>query len=91
MRMVICLQIPEHVNRWKNYYSQLLNIHRVSEPLVPHPSRFEVENAVAKLKNYKSPSSNQIIAKLIQAGGETLWSVIYKLINSLSSKEELPK
>jgi hypothetical protein len=39
------------VNKWKNYFSQLLNVHRVrdvrqieiqtAEPLVPDPSPFE--------------------------------------------------
>ncbi|PNF40230.1 hypothetical protein B7P43_G07077 [Cryptotermes secundus] len=55
-------------NRWRNYYSQLLSVHRVSnirqteiptaEPLVPDPSPFEVESAIAKLKRYKSTSSD---------------------------------
>jgi hypothetical protein len=41
------------LNRWKNYFSQLLNVHRVSdvkqieihtaEPLVPDPTPFEGE------------------------------------------------
>jgi hypothetical protein len=48
----------------------------MAEPLVPGPSSLEVEIAIAKLKNYKSPSSNQIPAELIQAGGEILLSVI---------------
>jgi hypothetical protein len=30
------------------------------------------------------------MGELIQAGGETLWSEIHKLINSLWNKEELP-
>jgi hypothetical protein len=39
------------LNRWKNYFSQLLNVHSVSaEPLVPDPSPFEVEIAIAKLE-----------------------------------------
>jgi hypothetical protein len=48
------------LNRWKNYFSQLLNVHNVSnvrqtevrmaEPLIPGPSRLEVETAIAKLK-----------------------------------------
>jgi hypothetical protein len=43
------------LNTWKNYFAQLLNVHRVSdvrqiethtdEPLVPDPSPFEVETA----------------------------------------------
>jgi hypothetical protein len=49
-----------------------------------------VEIAIAKLKKYKSPGSDQIPAELIQAGGEILLSAIYKLINSFWNKEELP-
>jgi hypothetical protein len=80
------------LNRWKNYFSQLLNVHNVSdvrqievrtaEPLVPGPSRLEVEIAIAKLKKYKSPDSDQILTELIQAGSETLLYAIHKLINS---------
>jgi hypothetical protein len=76
------------LNRWKNYFSQLLNMHNVSdvrriqvhttEPLVPGPSRLEVEIAVAKLKKYKSPGSDQLPAELIQAGYEILLSGIRK-------------
>jgi hypothetical protein len=53
------------LNRWKNYYSQLLNVGDVrqievhmAEPLVPGPSCLEVEIAIAKLKKYKSPGSD---------------------------------
>jgi hypothetical protein len=64
--------------RWKNYFSQLLNVHRVSdvrqtevhtaEPIVPDPSNFKVEIAIAKMKRYKSPGSDEISAKMIKAG-----------------------
>ncbi|PNF17273.1 hypothetical protein B7P43_G05232 [Cryptotermes secundus] len=56
------------MNMWRNYFSQLLNVCRVSEvrqieihiaePLVPDNSDFEVEIAIAKLKTYKSPGSD---------------------------------
>jgi hypothetical protein len=88
------------LNRWKSYFSQLLNVHNVSdvrqiethaaEPLIPGPSHLEVEIYIAKLKKYKSPGSDQILAELYQAGGETLVSVIHKLITSIWNKEELP-
>jgi hypothetical protein len=42
------------------------------------------------LKRYESPASDQIPAELIPAGGETLWSEIHELINSIWNKEELP-
>jgi hypothetical protein len=64
------------LNRWKN--SQLSNAHGVSgvrqiEPLVSDRSPLECEVAIAKLKKYehKLPVSDQILAELIQAGGET--------------------
>jgi hypothetical protein len=59
------------------------------KPLVPGPSRLQVEIATAKLKKYKSPGSDQIPAELIQAGGETLLSQIHKLITSVWNTEEL--
>jgi hypothetical protein len=59
-------------------------------PLVPGSSHLEVEIAIAKLKKYISPGSAQILVKLIQTGGETLLSVIHKLINFIWNKEELP-
>jgi hypothetical protein len=88
------------LNRWKNYFSQLLNVRNVSDvrqievhtaqPLVPGPSRLEAEIAIAKLKKYKSPGSDQIPAELIQTGGKILLSAVHKLINSVSNKEKLP-
>jgi hypothetical protein len=81
------------LNGWKKYFSQLLNVHTVSdvrhievhtaEPLIPGPSRLEVEIAIAKLKKYKSPGSDQIPAELIQAGGEILLSAIHIFFNSV--------
>jgi hypothetical protein len=53
----------------------------MAESLVPGPSHFEVEIAIAKLKKkYKSPDSDQILAEPIQAGGKMLLSAIHKLI-----------
>jgi hypothetical protein len=65
-----------------------IKIH-TAEPLVPKPSHLEDEIAIAKLKKYISPGSDQILAELIQAGAEILVSVIHKLINSIWNKEEL--
>jgi hypothetical protein len=70
------------LNKWKNYLSQQLNVHRVSEvrwieihtvePLVPGPCLFEAEIVTANLKKYKSPDCYQILAELVQAGGENI-------------------
>jgi hypothetical protein len=52
------------LRRWKNFFSQLLNVHNVSdvrqieiihtaEALLPDPRCFEVETAIAGLEKYK--------------------------------------
>jgi hypothetical protein len=58
--------------------------------LVPDPSPFEVEIAIAKLEWYKSPGSDQILAEMIQVGAEILHSKFHKLINSVWNMEDLP-
>ena len=60
------------MTRWRNYFSQLLNVHgakdvrqaeiHTAEPLVPEPSAFEVELTIEKLKSHKSPGIDQIPA-----------------------------
>jgi hypothetical protein len=67
-----------------------MDIH-MAEPSVPKPSLVEVEIAIGKLKRYKSPGTDQIPAKLIKAGGETLYSEIHRLICCIWNKEELPQ
>jgi hypothetical protein len=54
------------VNRWKSYFPQLCNVHKISDvrqmeihtavQLVPRPSQVEI--AIEKLKKEKSPDSN---------------------------------
>jgi len=87
--------------RCRNYFSQLLNVHEDNdvrqaeihtvEPLVPEPGAFEVELAIGKLKNHKSPGIDQILAELIKAGGRTICCAIHKLIISIWNKGELPE
>jgi hypothetical protein len=85
---------------WKNYFSQLLKLHRVSdirqkevlvdtaELLTPDSIPFQVEIAIAKLKGYKSPGSDVISAEVIQTGCEILSSKIHELMDSIWNKEE---
>jgi hypothetical protein len=55
------------LDREKNYASQLLNIHRISDvrQIEIHVIPLEVEISVVKLKRYNSPGTGQILAKLI--------------------------
>jgi hypothetical protein len=43
-----------------------------AKPLAPGPSHLEVEITIEELKKYNSPGSDEILAELIQAGGEIL-------------------
>ena len=89
------------MTRWRKYFSQLLNVHEDNdvreveihtvEPLVPEQSAFEVELAIGKLKNPKSPGIDKIPAELIKAGGRTICCVIHKIIISIWNKDELPE
>jgi hypothetical protein len=64
------------LNRWKNFFNQVLNVHGVhdvrqmdthmAEPLIPEPNLVEVEIAIGKLKSYKSLGTDQIPAELIK-------------------------
>ena len=55
----------------------------ISLPLVPEPSAFEVELAIDKLKNHKSPGTDEIPAELIKAGVEhCAWRFINLLLLS---------
>ena len=79
--------------RWKNYFSQILNVPGVSdvrqieihtaESLVPEPSASEVELAIEKLKSHTSPGTDQIPADMFKAGGKTIRCEIHKLIISI--------
>jgi hypothetical protein len=61
-----------------------------AEPLMPEISVFEAEMAI-ELTKQKPPSTDQIPAELIKAGGSKICSEIHKLINSTWNKEELPQ
>ena len=89
------------VARWRNYFSQLFNVHGVkdvrqaeihtAEPLVPEPSAAEFELAIDKLKSHKSPGNDNIPAELIKAGGRKFCLEIHKLFTSIWKKEKLPE
>jgi len=62
-----------------------------AQPLASEPSASEVELAIVKLKNHKSPGTDQIPGDMIKAGGKTIRCEIHKLIISMWNKEELPE
>jgi hypothetical protein len=102
LRFQIGLQlwkIPIIFQRSGRTTSLLLNVHNVSDVgqtdtytaglLILDPRTFKVETAIAKLKRYKSPGSDKIMAELVPAGGETFLSEIHKIVKSVWNKKEL--
>ena len=63
----------------------------MAEPLVPKPSARGVEMVTEKLKRHKQSGIDQIPTELIKAGASTFRSEIYKLINYIQNKKELPE
>jgi len=85
---------------WRNHFSQLLNVHginyvrqremRTAYSLVPESSAFEFEMVIEKIKNHKSPGTDQMPAKLTKVG-RAVRSDVNKLINFIWIREELPE
>jgi hypothetical protein len=83
---VIWLQSPTAFWVRGGTISWLSNVHGVNDvgqtelhiakPLLPEP-------AIEKLKTHKSPSTDQLPAELIKAGGRTIHSESHKLFNSI--------
>jgi len=65
------------LDRWRNHFSQLLNVHgvndvrkteiRTAEPLVPQPSAFDAEMTIENLKKSAWKRSSETCTKLTNA------------------------
>jgi hypothetical protein len=87
--------------RWRNHFSQLLNVHGVSsvkhteihtaEPLVPDPSTFEVEMVIEKLKGHQSPGTDKIPAEFLRHGVEKFALRSKNLLILLGIKRNCPR
>jgi hypothetical protein len=95
VNLVVNLQVPQNAGKLPSgctFYglSSGIHLHGVSrfsfEPPAPRPSHLEAEIAITKLKKYKSLGNDKILAEVIQAGSETLGSMIHRLINSAWNK-----
>jgi len=76
------------LNRWKNYFYQLLNVHGVNDvrQTEMHTAELLVHEHSSRMK---FSGTDQILSQLIQAGGNTSHSEIHELINSIWNKKEL--
>ncbi|KAI5717474.1 hypothetical protein M8J77_006391 [Diaphorina citri] len=96
----ILYESGEIVNRWKEYFQDLLNIvHQDNEEDtviqtaemedIP-PSRGEVANAIRKLKNNKAAGCDTIPSELIKKGGLKLEEEVTDLIQEIWKEEKMP-
>jgi hypothetical protein len=87
------------LNRWKNCFPQLLNVHRVSdirqidvhtaEPLVRESGSFEVEIAIPKLKKYNLRGGRSLLLYQFTSRAMKLTVVIIKEYHLARSPEKL--
>ncbi|PSN48471.1 hypothetical protein C0J52_11717 [Blattella germanica] len=78
------------LNRWGNYFNQLLNVHGEEEIEEHNVQTAEVEMAMEKLKIYKASGIDGIPAELIKSGGEKLREKIHRLLSLIWKQEALP-
>ena len=92
------------LKRWTEYFRSLLNQSRpetleeenapeiqLNTQFVETPTLEEVRNNVQKLKNNKSPGSDNLPGELFKYGGEALCQRLHELIVKIWEKEELPE
>lgn len=86
--------------RWKEYFSELLNVQQdrvieeeelaTAEVEDIEPSFEEMEFAIKRLKNGKSPGSDGIACEFIKKGGHELKTEIHTLIVKCWRQEKIP-
>ena len=91
----------EHVKqRWQEYCTKLYQkspsippspmTWQESETTEPPPLIEEVRRAISKLKNDKSPGTDEITAELIKHGGQDLVNFYHKLCNKIWTDKTWP-
>ena len=99
----ILTDIKSILRRWQEHFNELLNGDATMDPSpeVEHfpddgvwvdlPTYGEVKNAIASLKNNKSPGPDSIPAELFKHGGEKLVDVLHNVIVRVWQSEILPE
>ena len=91
----------EVMERWKQYFSDLLNrpdpdnpleeiMYQTAEEYTPEPTREEVIYAIKSLKNNKAPGEDGLNTELFKYGGEALTTKLFVLIRLIWRQETKP-
>ncbi|KAI5720190.1 hypothetical protein M8J77_003158 [Diaphorina citri] len=88
------------LERWAEYFKELLNVQNEThiEEEIPHtaevedepPTLREVNEAITKLKNNKSPGTDEITSELLKNGGQNLKLELHKMIRKCWETEHIP-
>lgn len=94
----------EILGRWEEFFTELLNgsdsritpqsedsFHFHNTEDVPPPTISEVDTAIQRLKNNKSPGSDGIPAELLKAAGSSFNRAFHLLLTKIWMEEEMPK
>ncbi|CAG9838527.1 unnamed protein product [Diabrotica balteata] len=91
----------EIVERWKEYFRNLLNIESETEEAdikfhsadieIPAATLEEVKNAIASLKDHKPPGNDDINGELLKKGGNLLHQKLYNIILRVWQQQKMPR
>ncbi|KAF0686884.1 Uncharacterized protein FWK35_00036068, partial [Aphis craccivora] len=86
----------EVAEEFKSYFDKLLNNTTIrtnehTNMQYSSPSRSEINAAINKLKNNKAPGENHIVAELVKNSEEAVKNEMWKLINIIWEKQQIPE
>ena len=81
--------------RWREYFSNLLNVENAREQLVEGPvheiSREEVKNAIERMKKGKAPGCSGLPIDLIKHLGESGVDMMHEILKRVWEEEQMPE
>ena len=101
--MEICSGTQSILNRWKNYFNNVLNINdreedsfnentiHTAEPFIVESDELDIKFIIEELKSHKAPGIDGIPAELFKSGGPSLCAAVHKLILAIWRQEKLPR
>lgn len=98
----VLTQKTEVVDRWKEYFSDLLNgeemdqeenreEYQCAEPYIEEPSKEEVEEAIKDLKNNKAAGEDMVVSEMLKGGGKICSERLHKIILKVWKEEKMPE